>query len=302
MNQELGRLTGVIPAVATPFCENEDIDEKTLRELLNWYIDAGVHGISVGGSQGEFFSLDADERSKVLKITMEVVEGRVPVYAGTGAITTRESIRITREAEAMGVDVAMLITPYFIQPRPDELVSHFTDIARSTRLPVLLYNNPPRTSVNVSPDVFARCYEVDNIIGVKDSSGDMTQIIEYLRVSGRRAMVYSGRDTLILDIILHGGAGAISPAANVFPRLVIRLYDAVKSGDLDTAKEIGDVLAPLRMAWEWASFPVVIKEAMALVGRGNGIARAPIQGLSAEKRSALAKVIETISKYEAAGA
>lgn len=289
------RLSGVIPAVATPFTDRQDVDEAQLREWIDWYIDSGVHGISVGGSQGEFYSMTTAERLRVIELTMETVNGRVPVYAGTGAVSTRESIEITAAAESLQVDVAMLITPFFIQPRADELVSHFTDIARSTRLPVLVYNNPPRTSVNVTASIFARCFEVENIIGIKDSSGDMTQVIEFLRLTHREALVYSGRDTLILDIILHGGAGAISPAANVFPALVVRLYDAVKAGQLDVARAIGDVLAPLRMAWEWASFPVVIKEAMALVGRGNGRARAPIAGLDTAKRADLARLVEGIS-------
>ena len=295
MTDPIARLRGVIPAVATPFDDNQDVDESTLRDWIDWYIDSGVHGISVGGSQGEFFSMSTAERLRVIEVTMDAVNGRVPVYAGTGAVSTRESIAITAAAADMGVDVAMLITPYFIQPRADELVDHFSAIARSTSLPVLVYNNPPRTSVNVTPEVFSRCFDVDNVIGIKDSSGDMTQIIEYLRLTDRKALVYSGRDTLILDIVLHGGAGAISPAANVFPSLVVRLYDAVVAGDLDKARKIGDVLAPLRMAWAWASFPVVIKEAMALVGRGNGMARAPIARLAESRRADLRSVIERIS-------
>lgn len=295
MTDPIARLRGVIPAVATPFDDNQDVDESTLKDWIDWYIDSGVHGISVGGSQGEFFSMSTAERLRVIEVTMDAVNGRVPVYAGTGAVSTRESIAITAAAADMGVDVAMLITPYFIQPRADELVDHFSAIARCTSLPVLVYNNPPRTSVNVTPEVFSRCFDVDNVIGIKDSSGDMTQIIEYLRLTDRKALVYSGRDTLILDIVLHGGAGAISPAANVFPSLVVRLYDAVVAGDLDKAREIGDVLAPLRMAWAWASFPVVIKEAMALVGRGNGMARAPIARLAESRRADLRTVIERIS-------
>src|SRR5581483_1803004 len=139
-----------------------------------------------------------------------------------GAVTTRKSIRLTQAAEAIGVDLALVITPYFAQPSQDELVEHYAAIARATRLPVMLYNNPPRTSVNVLPATLARCMQAaDNIVGIKDSSGDVTQAVEYLLLTGRRALLFSGRDTVALALLMHGGHGTISPAANVFPSLMV---------------------------------------------------------------------------------
>ena len=292
---DLSRFFGVVPAMATPFRQDYSLDEDRVRELIEWYLESGVHGISVAGSQGEFFSLDDQERLRLIRIAVETIRGRVPLYAGTGAVTTRDAIRLTRAAEELGCDLALVITPYFVQPSQDELVEHYQAIARATRLPVMLYNNPPRTSVNILPGTLARCMAVENVVGMKDSSGDVTQSVEYLLQAPRPALLFSGRDTVALALMMHGGQGTISPAANVFPRLMVRLYDAVRSSDLMTARRISDIFAPLRAAWALGSFPVVIKEAMALVDRSAGPARPPITPLPAAKRDILQQVVQRIN-------
>lgn len=299
----LAKFHGVVPAMATPFTADHRLDEARVRELVADYLDAGVHGLSVAGSQGEFFALSPEEHVRLLEVATAAVDGRVPVYAGTGAVTTRDAIRVSQAAEAMGADLALVITPYFAQPSQDELVAHYTAVAKAVRIPVMLYNNPPRTSVNVLPATLARCMaEADNIVGMKDSSGDLTQAIEYLLGAPRPALLFSGRDTIALAMMLHGAAGTISPAANVFPRLQVRLYDALRRGDLTEARRLSDVFAPLRAAWAWGSFPVVIKEAMTLVGRSAGPTRPPIGALSAARREDLAAVVARISAEERAGA
>lgn len=288
------RFFGVVPAMATPFTEALALDEPRVRELCQWYVRCGVHGISVAGSQGEFFSLDTDERLRLIEVAMKAIDGRVPLYAGTGAVTTREAIRLTQAAETIGADLALLITPYFIQPTQDELVEHYRAVAKATRLPVMLYNNPPRTAVNILPKTLARCMASDNVIGIKDSSGDLTQSIEYLLGAPRPALLFSGRDTVALAMMMHGGQGTISPAANVFPRLMVRLYERLRAGDLTEARRISDVFAPLRAAWALGSFPVVIKEAMAIAGQGAGPPRAPIARLPEGPLRALRDVVEAI--------
>ncbi len=290
---------GIITANATPFNADQSVDEGALRGLINWYIDSGVHGISVAGSQGEFFALSQQERLRLIEVAAEEINGRVPLYAGTGGASTREAVELTRAASSNGVDVALVITPYFISPSVDELLEHFTRVAAATELPILLYNNPPRTGVNVSPECYARCSAIENVIGIKDSSGDVTQLSEYLRLAGRDTLLFAGRDTLLLATITIGGVGAISPAANVFPRLMIRLYEAAIKGDLAEAYRLGDILAPLRIAWSLGSFPVVIKEAMTLVGHSAGPARAPIAALPADKREQLRAIVDRISVHEA---
>lgn len=293
---DISKFYGVIPAMATPFTVDYSLDTSRVSELIDSYINAGVHGISVAGSQGEFFALDTREHLQLLETATRAVDGRVPLYAGTGAITTRQSIEITKAAEAMGADLALVITPYFVQPSQDELVEHYTAIAKATKLPVMLYNNPPRTSVNVLPKTLARCMEIaDNIVGVKDSGGDLTQSIEYQLLSPRPSLLFSGRDTLAVSMMLHGAQGTISPAANVFPELMVRLYDAVQAGNHAEALRISNIFAPLRAAWALASFPVVIKEAMAMAGRNAGPARPPIAGLGAKAHAEVAAIVEEIA-------
>jgi len=213
-------------------------------------------------------------------------------------VTTRDAIRLTRAAEEAGADLALVITPYFVQPSQDELVDHYQAVARATRLPVMLYNNPPRTSVNVLPGTLARCMQATNVVGIKDSSGDVTQSVEYLLQAPRPALLFSGRDTVALAMMMHGAQGTISPAANVFPRLMVRLYEALRGGDLAEARRISDIFAPLRAAWALGSFPVVIKEAMALVDHSAGPARAPIAPLPHARRASLQEVVQRILAEE----
>lgn len=292
------KFRGVVPAMATPFsAADESFDEARFAALIDWYIESGVHGISVAGSQGEFFALEEKEHLRLLELAVKCINGRVPLLAGTGRITTRETIRVTKAGEAMGIDLSMIITPFFVQPNQNELVEHVVAVAKQTKLPVMIYNNPPRTSVNVLPQTLKRCMDqADNVVGIKDSSGDVTQSVEYKLITGRKAVLFSGRDTIALSLFMHGADGTISPAANVFPTLVIKMYDAFTKGDYKTATAISDVLAPLREAWAWGSFPVVIKEAMALVGQSAGPARRPIAPLSAERRADLKKVIAGIQE------
>jgi len=287
---------GVVPAMATPFTADHRLDEARVGELIESYIRAGVHGISVAGSQGEFFALDTDEHIRLLELSMRAIDGRVPLYAGTGGATTRQAIALTQAAEAMGADLALVITPYFVQPSQEELAAHYIAVANATKLPVMLYNNPPRTSVNVLPATLARCMRAaDNIVGMKDSGGDLTQSIEYLLTAPRPALLFSGRDTIALSMMFHGAQGTISPAANVFPELMVRMYDALRAGNHDEALRLSNVFAPLRAAWAWGSFPVVIKEAMTLAGRSAGPTRPPVAALPEKVRADLAAVVSRIS-------
>ncbi|WP_306031133.1 4-hydroxy-tetrahydrodipicolinate synthase [Stappia sp. MMSF_3263] len=298
---DLQRFHGMSPALATPFTANQELDLDRLDTLIEGYLACGVHGISVAGSQGEFFSLDEAEHIALLERCVKAVDGRVPVVAGCARSNLTETRRVLAAAEKIGVDMAMLITPYFVQPNQSELAAHFIGLAGETKLPVLLYNNPPRTSVNIAPQTLVSVMNAaPNVVGIKDSAGDMTQSVEYLVTTDRRALLFSGRDTLTLSMLVNGGHGAVSPACNVFPRLLVKLHDTAVSGDLAEARRISDLLSPLRAAWVLGSFPVVIKEAMTMAGRSAGPARAPVAPLGADAHARLKSVVETIMPEEEA--
>lgn len=296
---DLSRFHGMAPALATPFTDRQELDLDALEAMLDTYLECGVHGISIAGSQGEFFALDEAEHTALIERTVKTVAGKVPVVAGCGRSNLMETRRVLAAAETAGIDMAMFITPYFVQPNQSELEKHYVALAGETALPVLLYNNPPRTSVNILPNTLGRIMErASNVVGIKDSAGDLTQSIEYLLACDRTGLLISGRDTLTVSMLVNGGHGAVSPACNVFPRLLVRMYEHCRAGDLEEARRISDLLAPLRAAWALGSFPVVIKEAMALAGRNAGPARAPIAPLTPDARAKLKAVVEAILPEE----
>ena len=285
---------GIIPAMVTPFDSKDRLNEAVLRKLTNYLIDGGVHGLFVIGSQGEFYALTREEKKRITEIVVEEVNGRIPVYIGTGAMTTREAVLLTQMAERAGGDAVSVITPCFISPSEHELYEHYVTIAKSTKLPVLLYGNPGRTGINMSVELVAKLSRLDNIVGIKDSSGDLTLTMEYIRNTDADFSVLAGRDTLIYGTLLYGGKGAIAATANVVPRLVVEIYEAFVKGDLEQAKKAQFRLAPLRIGFGLGSFPVVIKDALELIGIDAGCARKPIKSLSGSQKGTLRKILEDL--------
>lgn len=277
--------------MVTPLTADDKINEPALRRLTNHLIEGGAHGLFAVGSQGEFWALSADEKQQVWEVVVEETNGRVPVYAGTAAVTTHETIALTRLAEKAGVDAVSILTPFFVSPSEDELYNHYRAIGESTSLPILLYSNPARTGVKVSPGLLARLAKIENIVGIKDSSGDLQLTAEYIRVAPPDFAVLMGRDTLIFAALLYGAKGAIAATANVVPALVVSIYERFKAGDMEGARSAQEALAPLRLAFSWGTFPVVIKEALDLMGMEGGPARAPVGPMSDKKREQLASVL-----------
>jgi 4-hydroxy-tetrahydrodipicolinate synthase len=250
------------------------------------------------GSQGEFYALTFEEKRRVIEVVVEETRGRVPVYAGTGAITTREAIALTKMAEAAGASAVSVITPYFIRPNDTELFEFYTAIAKASRLPVLLYNNPARTGVNISPDFVVRASKVDKIVGIKDSSGDLTITAEYIRRTDEKFSVLAGRDTLIYGTLCYGGKGAIAATANVAPKIIVEIYEAFQRGDLKRSLEAQFRLAPLRMAFDLGTFPVVIKEALNLIGIDAGVGIPPVGAISPKAKEDLKEILKNMGLFK----
>src|SRR4051812_14742548 len=243
------KIQGIIPPVATPMQANEDLDLPRLRWFLDRLIAAGVHGIFVLGTNSEFYALDEREKQEVVATAVAHVNGRVPVYAGTGAETTREAVRLTQMAEREGADGVSVITPYFISPTQQEIFDHYRRIAEATALPVVLYNNPATCGgVKIDVDTVARLAEVPNILGIKDSSGDLQNTCEYLRVVPERFSVMQGRDTMIFHALLSGAKGAVPATGNIAPRLVVEIYETFMRGDLAGAMAAQKRLNPVRLS------------------------------------------------------
>ena len=282
---------GIIPAMVTPLTKGDMLNEPALRKLTNYLIDNGVHGVFATGSQGEFWAFSEEEKKRVWEVVVEETNRRVPVYAGTAAVTTREAISLTQTAEKAGVDAVSVLTPYFINPNNDELYEHYRAIAAATKLPVVLYTNPDRTNVKMPSALVSRLAQIENIVGMKDSSGDLTLATEYLSMLPPEFCLLMGRDTMIFAGLMHGAKGAIAATGNVVPALVVKIYECWKKGDIPGALQAQEALAPLRLAFTWGTFPVVIKEALDLIGMQGGPSRAPVGSMTPAQRERLKKLL-----------
>ncbi len=301
-------LAGIIPAMVTPFHADESLNVDALQLLTRFLIDGGVQGLFPTGSQGEFYALTPGERQRVWDIVVQEAAGRVPVYAGTGGMSTREVIALNHLAERVGVSGVSVITPFFVTPSQAELHDHYVAIADATELPVILYNNPGRTGgVSLSVDLVARLSEHPNIIGIKDSSGDLSLTMAYIEAThhagepGDEFAVLVGRDTLIFAGLIHGAKGSITATANVAPALVVAIYQAFLDGKLDEALVAQQKLAPLRHAFGLGTFPVVVKEALSMVGIPAGPARGPVGSLSPDQRERLQNVVAALQTPQGDG-
>ena len=291
---------GVIPALVTPLDKNGNLMEGALKRVIDYTIAGGVHGLFVLGSSGEIYGLTPEQKRRVVEVTVEHTAGRVPIYCGASEITTQDCIQTAQMVQDIGgVSALSVLTPYFMSPTQSELIEHFTAIAKSTNLPVILYGNEARTQVKIDVKTCEELSKVDNIIGIKDSSGDMTKMAEYLRVTDRETFsVLAGRDTLIYAGLCHGGSGAIASTGNIAPKLVSDIYNAFVAGDHQKSLELQFKLAPLRLAVDKATFPVVLKEGLRMVGIDAGYALGPATEMTPESRRVLEGVLKDLELYQ----
>jgi 4-hydroxy-tetrahydrodipicolinate synthase len=285
---------GIIAAMVTPLVDGQKVNKKATQELVNFLINKGVSGILCIGGAGEFSTLTFEEKKAVLEVVIQENNGRVPVYAGTASITTAETISLTKMAENIGADAITLLAPYSIGASQAELYNHFKTIAANTRLPIMLYNHPKRTGVNLSLELVAKLAKIDNIIGIKDSSGDFTLTIDYLGLKSDKFAILEGIDTLILAGLVYGAAGSVSSTAGAVPELVVKIYNYFIQGDLQSAAEAQATLTPFRKAFSMGTFPAVLKETLNMIGIDAGKPRLPVEELSRENCLELRKILKNI--------
>jgi 4-hydroxy-tetrahydrodipicolinate synthase len=277
---------GVFTALVTPFRDGE-VDEPALRELVELQVAAGVDGVAPCGSTGEAATLSHAEHGRVVEIVVDAARRRVQVLAGTGSNNTRESIELTRHARRVGADGALLISPYYNKPTQEGIVAHYTAIARDTGFPLIVYNIPGRTASNILPATLARLADVEHVVGVKESCGDIAQISEVVATCPESFVVLSGDDALILPVLAVGGRGAVSTTSNVAPREVVELVRAFRAGDHARALRLHQKLLPLFKALFCETNPIPVKAALALQGRIRDEIRLPLTRLSQPNREQL---------------
>lgn len=271
-------IKGVVVPILTPIDENEMIDEKKLREQVDYVIDGGVLGVLAFGSNGEFYVIEEDEMERGLKIMVDQAAGRVPVYFGIGAISTKKCVRLAKMAAANGAAGISILQPMFLKPTEAELFLHFKTIAEAVpETPVLLYNNPGRVGYTMSGNLVDRlAHEVENIVGMKDTSGDITQTSEFIRRNRDIGFkVFGGKDTLLYASLCHGAVGGVCTAANFMPELITDVYNKYAAGDLEGSLEAQFKLNPVRLSMDGASFPVAAKDMANLRGRNIGLPYTP---------------------------
>ena len=287
-------LHGVVPALVTPFKENERIDYGAWQVMIDMLIASGVHGLFVAGSQGEFYALDMEERTVAMRFCKQAIAGRVPVYANVGCITPRDTVALALHAQALDVDAIVVVTPYYIMPSQQELVEHYVEVCRAVRLPVMAYNFPPHGVVEIEAGTVAQiAVECPNLIGLKDSSGRLDQAIAYKNaVSDRKFLVFTGGDHLLLPALEAGCAGTVTASANLAPRLFVDLYEAFRAGSFAEAKRLQTLASELGSVIMAHTFPAVIKEALAMAGLPMGPCRKPVGPMPPEARRKIAGVLE----------
>ncbi len=284
-------LKGAITAIVTPF-KNGQLDEEAYRALIERQITEGIHGIVPCGTTGESPTLSHAEHKRVVEICLDQVKKRVPVIAGAGSNSTSESVELTKHAEAAGANYALLITPYYNKPTQEGLFQHYKTVAAATKIPIVVYNVPGRTSVNLLPETMARLAALPNIVGLKDATGDLKQGSKTLELCGDKITVLSGDDFTTFPLLCVGGMGVISVVSNVVPGDMAGMCNAFFKGDLETAKRLHYKMWSLTEAMFYETNPVPVKTAMKLLGMISGEVRQPLCPMSEANENKLRTVMQ----------
>ena len=281
---------GAFVAIVTPFKEGR-VDEAALRGLIEYQIAAGVSGIVPCGTTGESATLSHEEHDQVIAIAVEACKGKVPVLAGTGSNSTREAVELTQHAQKAGADGSLQITPYYNKPSQEGLYGHFKSVAAETDLPIILYNVPGRTSINMLPGTVARLSKIKNVVGIKEASGSLQAISEIIDLCGDEFSVLSGDDALLWPILAVGGKGVVSVTANILPGKVADLCKAAATGDIDRARVLHYELRDINDILFIDTNPVPVKSAVHFMGKIEDEVRLPLAPLSDSHRESLKVVL-----------
>ncbi len=287
---------GVLPAIITPFKEEGELDGEGLRRNIELLGEAGVSGVVPCGTTGESATLSFEEHKMAVEIAVDC--SKVKVVAGTGSNNTTEAAELTKHAEDAGADAALLITPYYNKPNEKGMLSHYRYVAESCDLPLILYNVPSRTAVNLRPELVAELARIETVVGIKEASGDLSQVSKIIELTrDEEFIVLSGDDNLTLPIMSLGGSGVISVVANVAPKKMIALTDAMLRGDLEKARKVHFQIAPLIRAMFLETNPIPVKTACRMMGLAAGPMRLPLASMSEENELVLRETLDALGEF-----
>ena len=286
---------GVFPAIITPFKEDDSLDEEGLKRNIEYLNGTGIAGIVPCGTTGESATLTFEEHKKVVEIAVDC--SKVPVIAGTGSNNTREALELTCHAADAGADAALLITPYYNKPNDRGMFEHFRIIAEKCNIPIVLYNVPKRTGIDLKPELVAKLSKVKNIVAIKEASGSLSQVSQIIeQTRGSSFSVLSGDDDLTLPMMALGATGVVSVVANVAPRKTVAMVDAMAKGDLERARSLHYELAPLVRAMFLETNPIPVKTAQGLLGMAAGPLRLPLAAMAPEKERMLKEILDRLGE------
>jgi len=287
--------SGVLPAIITPFKEDMSLDEEGLKRNVEYLCKTGISGIVPCGTTGESATLTIAEHKRVIEITVE--NSKVPVIAGTGSNNTREAVELTCHAAEAGADAALLITPYYNKPNDRGMFEHFKTVAEKCNIPIVLYNVPKRTGIDLKPELVAKLSQIKNIVAIKEASGSLSQLSQIIeQTQGRGFSVLCGDDDLTLPAMALGAKGVISVVANVAPKKTVAMVDAMLKGDLDKARSLHYQLAPLVRAMFLETNPIPVKTAHKYLGLAGGPLRLPLGEMAPDKEKVLEGLLESLGE------
>jgi len=288
---------GIFAVLCTPFCSEDKIDEKALRKHIRYLIDeGGVHGILPNGSTGEFAAMNDEELQQVADIAIDEVGGKVPVVVGTAAVSTQDMIRRSQHAQKSGADGIMVVPPYYCHPNEREIYEHYKALASNVDIPIIVYNNPGTSGVDMFPPLVAWLADFEQIAYIKESSGDMTRVAEIMRLCGDKMTVLCGCDNLAMEMFLMGAKGWIVPAANIIPNLCVQLYElAAVERDVENARKLYNKLLPLFTMYEiTGQYVQLTKAGLEMLGRSYGKPRRPLLPPTEEDKQRLKEILDSL--------